>query len=64
MKDINLTVIINKTLKRIPGKIPAKNNFPIEVPLIKPYKTRAIPGGIIAAIIAEHAVIDAEKPGP
>ena len=32
------------------------------MPLIKPYKTRAIPGGIIAAIIAEHAVIDAEKP--
>ena len=44
--------------------MPAKKSFPIDVPLINPYKTRAIPGGIIAAIIAEQAVIDAEKPGP
>ena len=26
-------------LKSIPGSIPARNNLPIEVPLIKPYKT-------------------------
>jgi hypothetical protein len=50
--------------RKTPGSIPAKKSFPIEVPLIKPYKTKAIPGGIIAAIIAEQAVIEAENPGP
>ena len=36
LTDMKRTVIISIMLIKIPGKIPAKKSFPIEVPLIKP----------------------------
>jgi hypothetical protein len=38
---------------RIPGMIPAINNFPIDVSVMIPYKTKAMLGGIIIASVPE-----------
>jgi hypothetical protein len=54
-------MIMSTIVRRIPGTIPPRNNFPTETPLIVEYMTMGTLGGKIGPIVVEAAVTAALK---
>ncbi len=59
LRESSIIATVRKRPTNSPGIMPAINSLPIEIPVIEPYKTKVIEGGMIEPI-APLVAISAE----